>query len=131
MTEWRHVDAIPVLEPGRRATGERLVREGGLLNGHFPGRPILPGVLIIEGFLEVGRDLIATSQRAKGLEPTPSGLLRIEKANFVQAVVPGERLRLDVEITRWEGVEVRLRGTAAVDGTLKAEAIFVMALKPH
>jgi 3-hydroxyacyl-[acyl-carrier-protein] dehydratase len=131
MTDWWHVDAILVLEPGRRATGEKWVREGGLLDGHFPGRPILPGVLIIEGFLQVGRDLIAASQRAKGLEPTPSGLLRMEKANFVQVVVPGERLRLDVEITRWEGMEVRLRGMAAVEGTRKAEAIFVMALEPH
>jgi 3-hydroxyacyl-[acyl-carrier-protein] dehydratase len=131
MRGWRHVDAICVLDPGRRAAGEKWVREGGLLEGHFPGRPILPGVLILEGFLQVSQDLLAEGQRARGLEPTPATLLRVEKASFVRAVVPGERLRMDVEITRWEGMEVRLRGTAAVDGRLKAEAVFVVALQPH
>ena len=128
---WCHVDSILKVELGRRAVGERLVQQGGLLDGHFPGRPIQPGVLTLQGLIDVTRHLIAETERAAQREPTAPELLKIEKANFVQTVVPGERLVLEVKVSKWDDREVRLRGTARVAETLKAEAIFIMVLHRH
>jgi len=128
MKDWSHVDEIVELEIGKRAVGEKLIRKEGFLEGHFPGRPIQPGVLTLEGLIEVAKRLvqetIITSQE-KGIR---IDLLRIEKAKFVDIVLPGEKLVFDVMVARWDEKEVRFNGRALVGEALKAEATFVLSL---
>jgi 3-hydroxyacyl-[acyl-carrier-protein] dehydratase len=128
MNEWRHVDALLELKRGERAVGEKLIRKEGFLEGHFPGRPIQPGVLTIEGLIEVAKQLIReTISTSKNIDARID-ILRIEKAKFVDMVYPGEKLFLEVVIAHWDDKEVRFNGKALVEESLKAEATFALSL---
>jgi 3-hydroxyacyl-[acyl-carrier-protein] dehydratase len=127
--DWRHVDAILEMEIGWRAVGEKTITRDGFLEGHFPGRPIQPGVLTLEGLIEVARHLIAETERASRVKTTSPELSRIEKASFIQIVVLGDRLILEAKVTQWNGGEVRVRGWALAGKDLKVEVIFVLNLQ--
>ncbi len=128
MSSWSHVDAVLELKIGERAVGEKRIKKEGFLEGHFPGRPIQPGVLTLEGLIEVARRLVHETVSASQKEGVRIDLLRLEKVKFVDIVLPGERLIFDVMATRWDEKEVRFNGKALVGETLKAEATFVLLL---
>jgi 3-hydroxyacyl-[acyl-carrier-protein] dehydratase len=93
-------------------------------NGHFPGLPIMPGVLIVEAIAQAGGALLLTE-----VEDRANKLIMftgIERAKFRRPVVPGDQLRIEVELKAWRQVAnmiaVRMEGIATVDGQRVAEA---------
>jgi 3-hydroxyacyl-[acyl-carrier-protein] dehydratase len=89
--------------------------------GHFPGAPVMPGVLIVEAMAQAGGVLLLTE-----VEDRDSKLLLftgIERAKFRRPVVPGDQLRIEVNVTAWRGNAGRMEGMAYVGDKRAAEAI--------
>jgi 3-hydroxyacyl-[acyl-carrier-protein] dehydratase len=100
--------------------------------GHFPGAPIMPGVLIIEAIAQAGGALLLTEVPDR--EDKLMVFTGIERAKFRRQVVPGDQLRIEVEVLAWrEGSgrkAVRMQGVAYVEGKRAAEAIVTCQLVP-
>ena len=121
------VDRILEMDDGG-ALGEKLISANEpVLQGHFPDRPIFPGVLILEALAQTAC-VWAKRMRAgiEGLEPMLAG---IDSARFRRPVVPGDTLQLDVRLLRERGPMFRFKGVAVVEGELAAEttllAVFI------
>ncbi len=115
------VDRIISLEPGKRVVGLKNVSiNEPFFQGHFPGHPIMPAVLITEAMAQVGGVLLLSSvEDARGKLVYFSG---IDGARFRQPVTPGDQLRFELELVKLRGPICKMRGTAWVDGKLVAEA---------
>ena len=121
------VSEVTELVPGERAKGLwRLTGEKAFWAGHFPGRPTLPGVLMVEALAQVGAIALLTDDRFAGKLPLFGG---IDKARFRRQVVPGEVLELEVTLDQLRGVAGKGRGVAKVDGqkACSADLLFVLA----
>lgn len=97
--------------------------------GHFPGFPIMPGVLIIEAIAQAGGALLLTE-----VEDRDNKLMvftGIERAKFRRPVTPGDQLRIEVEVIAWRRTAVRMQGKAYVDGKVAAEAVVTCRLVPR
>jgi 3-hydroxyacyl-[acyl-carrier-protein] dehydratase len=94
--------------------------------GHFPNLPIMPGVLIVEAVAQAGGALLLTEIPDR--EDKLMVFTGIEKARFRRPVVPGDQLRIEVDVKAWRGDAVRMQGTAFVDGKRVAEAIVTCRL---
>ena len=122
------VDRILDLEPGRCIVAAKEIREDDLfLKGHFPGNPIMPGVLQIEALSQAGGILCHESKLFHEGNNLPV-LAAIKEARFRRLVRPGECLELHVEIARVKKKMVWLEAKAYVDRQLSCEAILVAAL---
>jgi 3-hydroxyacyl-[acyl-carrier-protein] dehydratase len=116
------VDRIIELEQHKRAVGLKNVTVNeAFFTGHFPERPVMPGVLIIEALAQVAGVLAFYSVGGRrGYIPLFTG---IDKAKFRAAVIPGDQLRLELEVTRRRGDRVwAFIGRATVHGKLAVEA---------
>lgn len=89
--------------------------------GHFPGFPIMPGVLIIEAIAQAGGTLVLTDIPDR--EDKLVVFTSIERARFRKPVVPGDQLRIEVEVLAWRATAVRMRGMAYVGDKLACEAV--------
>jgi 3-hydroxyacyl-[acyl-carrier-protein] dehydratase len=119
------VDRVEELEPGVRAVGiKNVTHNEPFFQGHFPERPIMPGVLIIEAMAQVGAVGVMAKEEFRGKLALFAG---IDKARFRRLVVPGDVLRMEVEIGRLGGRIGRGRGVATVDGEKAAEAELMFA----
>ncbi|MBE7414047.1 MAG: 3-hydroxyacyl-ACP dehydratase FabZ [Deltaproteobacteria bacterium] len=114
------IDRILELEPGKSARGLKNVTiNEPFFNGHFPGHPIMPGVLIIEAMAQVGGVLAFKSADVKNKVVYFMG---IDKARFRKPVLPGDSLEFSLTVTKCRGVIWVFKGEAYVDGNLVAEA---------
>jgi len=96
-----------------------------LFQGHFPQRAVFPGVLIIEAIAQLGAILIF---RRFPEDKRMAFFAGIEKARFKRPVIPGDRLNLEVTVTRDRGTFVVMEGKAFVDGDLAASTVFSSAI---
>ncbi|MDP9001963.1 MAG: 3-hydroxyacyl-ACP dehydratase FabZ [Myxococcota bacterium] len=116
------VDHVTQVIPGERITGHKCVTMGELwFQGHFPSRPILPGVLIIEALAQIG-GILAYATEPFDATSSLMYFLGIDKAKFRRPVRPGDRLDLEVSIVHHRTNVWKFHGEAGVDGTLCASA---------
>lgn len=121
------VDRVLEIEPERRIVAiKNVTATEEVFQGHFPGRPVMPGVMVIEGLAQAGGILLlhARPDRADKLLLFTG----IEKARFRRPIVPGDQVRYEVEVLRLRQSHCRLQGQALVKGELAAEAIVSSAM---
>ncbi|MEO5679366.1 MAG: 3-hydroxyacyl-ACP dehydratase FabZ [Acidimicrobiales bacterium] len=123
------VTEIIELVPGERAKAVwRLTGEEAFWAGHFPGRPTLPGVLMVEALAQVGALALLTDERFAGKLPLFGG---IDKARFRRQVVPGETLEMEVTMGQMSNVAGKGQGIATVDGQRACQVDLLFVLAPH
>ncbi|MCJ7784711.1 MAG: 3-hydroxyacyl-ACP dehydratase FabZ [Desulfobacterales bacterium] len=116
------VDRIIELEPGKRIVGiKNVTYNEPFFQGHFPGRPIMPGVLIVEAMAQAA-GVLAFKSMPEEEQGRPVYFLGIDNVRFRKPVVPGDQLRLELEITKHRQAIWGFKGKALVDGKLVAEA---------
>jgi 3-hydroxyacyl-[acyl-carrier-protein] dehydratase len=117
------VDRILEVEPGKRIVGiKNVTYNEPYFPGHFPGRPIMPGVLILEAMAQTAGLLAFQSMPEDEKKKKPVFFLGIDNARFRKPVIPGDQLRLELEVTRQRQSIWGFKGKAWVDGKLVAEA---------
>ncbi len=121
------VDRILEMEPNKKAVGIKNVTVNEpFFEGHFPGNPIMPGVLIVEAMAQVAGIMAFRS----GVAGDTVYFMSIEKAKFRRPVVPGDQLRLEIAKLQQRGNVWKFSGVSTVDGKPVAEAEFTaMVLK--
>ena len=120
------IDRVVEIEPGKRIVGLKNVSANEpFFQGHFPGNPIMPGVLIVEALAQAGAVLLLAQPEERGKLPLFAG---IDGLKFRRQVVPGDQLRLEVEFTLRRGPIGKGRARATVDGQVAAEGELTFAL---
>ena len=115
------IDRVVEMEPKRRiAAIKNFTINEEFFTGHFPGFPVVPGVLLVEAMAQAGGILLMHDDpdRAKKLLL----FMSIERARFRRPVVPGDQLRLEVKVVVWRSNAVKMEGTASVDGKVACQA---------
>jgi 3-hydroxyacyl-[acyl-carrier-protein] dehydratase len=119
------VDRIEEVEPGLRAVGIKNVTQNEpFFEGHFPDYPVMPGVLIVEALAQIGAVGVMAKEEFRGKLALFAG---IDGVRFRRQVIPGDVLRLEVEISRLRGVAGRGKGSATVNGERVCEADLMFA----
>jgi 3-hydroxyacyl-[acyl-carrier-protein] dehydratase len=115
------VDAIVEMEPLKSIVGLKNVTiNEAYFQGHFPGAPVMPGVLIIESMAQTGGLLLL--REVPDREKKLLYFAAVDGARFRRPVVPGDQLRVEMKVLSWRGDFCKLEGRATVNGQLAAEA---------
>jgi beta-hydroxyacyl-ACP dehydratase FabZ len=121
------VDRILELETGRRIVAVKNVTfNEPFFPGHFPGAPVMPGVLIVEAMAQAGAVLLLHDMADRGSKLVY--FTGIDKARFRRTVIPGDQLRLTVEVLKLRSKTCKMKCRAEVDGQLAAEAEILSGL---
>ena len=114
------IDRVVELEPGKRAVAfKQVTANEPQFTGHFPGRPIMPGVLMVEALAQTAGVAVLTLDEYRGKIGLFAG---IDECRFRRLVVPGDALRLEVTVEKLRGMFGRVRAVASVDGETAVEA---------
>ena len=114
------VDRMEELEVGKKGRGfKNITMNEPFFQGHYPGMPIMPGVLIVEAMAQVGALVLLSDPAFEGVKPLIVGL---DKVKFRRMVVPGDRLITEAEVLWFRRGVGCMKGVATVDGELAAEA---------
>ncbi|WIG99252.1 3-hydroxyacyl-ACP dehydratase FabZ [Myxococcus sp. SDU36] len=119
------VDRVVEIVPGQKLTAYKNVTiNEPFFNGHFPGHPVMPGVLILEALAQATAIL---AYKSENMDPTRklTYLMGVDGARFRKPVLPGDRLQLDIEVVRHKGAVWKTKGLATVDGARVAEGEFL------
>jgi 3-hydroxyacyl-[acyl-carrier-protein] dehydratase len=120
------IDEVVELEPGVRVVARKSVRsDEWYLSGHFPGRPIMPGVLIVEAMAQTGAVAVLSEDENRGRLALFAG---IDDVRFKRLVEPGDELELSCELERVRGPIGKGRATAHVAGELAARGLLTFAV---
>jgi 3-hydroxyacyl-[acyl-carrier-protein] dehydratase len=115
------IDRVVELEPGRRAVAlKQVTANEPQFTGHFPDRPIMPGVLMVEALAQAAGVCVLTLDQYRGKLGLFAG---IDECRFRRLVVPGDTLRLEVTVEKLRGMFGRVRAAATVDGEAAVEAV--------
>jgi 3-hydroxyacyl-[acyl-carrier-protein] dehydratase len=121
------LDEVTVLEPGSRVVARKLVQDDEwFLTGHFPGRPIMPGVIIVEAMAQCGAVAVLADEANRGKLALFAG---IDDVRFKRMVLPGDELELTCELERVRGPIGRGAAAARVDGELAARGTLTFAVE--
>jgi beta-hydroxyacyl-ACP dehydratase FabZ len=126
------VDRILELEPGKRVVGlKNVTANEQFFQGHFPGAPVMPGVLIIEAMAQCGAVLFLRDLPERDKKLFYFGA--VDKARFRRPVLPGDQLIMEMIVLQKRGNTVKLSGTAKVDDKIvaQAELLSVMVDRPE
>ncbi len=114
------IDRVVELEPGKRAVAiKQVTANEPQFTGHFPGRPIMPGVLMVEALAQTAAVAVQTLPQYRGKLGLFAG---IDDCRFKRMVLPGDTLRLEVTVEKLRGMFGRVRAMASVDGETAVEA---------
>ena len=120
------VDKIIEIDPGKRAVGiKNVTANEPFFQGHFPGKPIMPGVLIVEAMAQVGAVAVLGTEESKGKLAVFTG---IDKMRFKKQVLPGDVLRMEVELTAMKRGIGKARVSAFVEDKLVASGELMFAI---
>jgi 3-hydroxyacyl-[acyl-carrier-protein] dehydratase len=124
------IDRVDEIGADKIVARKMVSRNEPHFNGHFPGHPVMPGVLIIEALAQAGALYAA---QLVGFDPATQVIyfMAIDKARFRKPVVPGDLLTLEVVPLRKGGAIWKLRGEAKVDGVVVAEAELLASIQPR
>jgi 3-hydroxyacyl-[acyl-carrier-protein] dehydratase len=121
------IDEVLELEPGKRVVARKTVRaDEWYLAGHFPGRPVMPGVLIVEAMAQTGAVAVLSDEENRGKLALFAG---IDNVRFKRIVEPGDELELMCELERVRGPIGRGAAEARVDGELAARGTLTFAVE--
>lgn len=120
------VDKVIELVPGQKAVGiKNVTMNEYYLQGHFPGKPVMPGVLQVEALAQTGAIAVLSLEEYKGKIVYFGG---IDKLRFKQKVVPGDVLRLEVELIKRRGPIGIAKAVATVDGKIAVQGEITFAI---
>ncbi len=123
------VDRVVEHELGKRLVAWKSVSMNEpFFAGHFPGHPVMPGVLILEALAQAAALLAILELPPEVVKSKVTYLMGIDQARFRRPVVPGDRLVLEVEVVKHKGTVWKQRGVARVDGQVAAEADYMAML---
>jgi 3-hydroxyacyl-[acyl-carrier-protein] dehydratase len=121
------IDEVLELDPGRRVVALKRVREDEwYLRGHFPGRPVMPGVLIVEAMAQTGAVAVLAEEENRGRIALFAG---IDDTRFKRIVEPGDELQLECTLEQVRGPIGKGRARATVDGQLAARGTLTFAVE--
>jgi UDP-3-O-[3-hydroxymyristoyl] N-acetylglucosamine deacetylase / 3-hydroxyacyl-[acyl-carrier-protein] dehydratase len=115
------VDRVVEFEERKRIVGLKNVTiNEPFFQGHFPGKPVMPGVLIIEAMAQVGGLLVL--EQMENLEEKVVYFMSLDNVKWRRPVTPGDQIRFEVEVVQIRGATCRMKGVGTVDGQVVAEA---------
>jgi 3-hydroxyacyl-[acyl-carrier-protein] dehydratase len=121
------IDEVVELEPGHRVVARKRVRDDEwYLRGHFPGRPVMPGVLIVEAMAQTGAVAVLAEEENRGRIALFAG---IDDTRFKRIVEPGDELELECTLEQVRGPIGKGKARATVDGKLAARGTLTFAVE--
>ena len=123
------VDRIVEVTGNQRVVGIKNVTiNEPFFQGHFPGHPIMPGVLIIEAMAQVGGMLLLAHFEGQNVDDKVVYFMSLDEVKFRRPVMPGDQIRFELEMLQFRGRTCRMKGMAYVDGQVVAEAVMMASV---